>query len=206
MNSKSVRLLALAGVISVAGCGDDVTGTGGLSEAEAQELAAAVLTAAITSAFQVPVDLSPVDGPALAPYSFESEWEGTGECPLGGTAGIDAVMSISGDDETQESSVDYTISLIHNACVVQSSTGNFTLSGNPSLVMTMNAESDGEGSSSYEGSLNGAIDWQHDGRNGTCPIAYSFSGSASVTGSGSYSVNGNVCGTSIQQEFNYGTT
>jgi hypothetical protein len=206
VNSKSVRVLALASVISIAGCGDDVTGTDNLSEAEAQELAFAVLTAAFSSWSQVPVEPMSAAGPALVPYSYSETWEGTAPCAAGGTVAIDASFDASGDDETGAATIEMSLTQVHSACVVETAEGTFTLTGNPNVGVDLSIETEDGEALSFDGDIVGALDWQHDGRSGSCAIAYTFSANFSATGIGSFSVNGNVCGTSVQQEFTYGTT
>jgi hypothetical protein len=203
MKFKGTRFLALLGVLAVAACGDDPTGTSNLSEAEAQELAAAVLTAAFTSWSYVPTGPAMADGPALAPYEYSDSWEGTAPCAGGGNVAVSASVSAVGDDETGETDVDMELSQVHNNCVVQSGQQPFTLNGNPSLVVDLMLESDGDQSTSFDGGINGALDYEYDGRSGTCSIAYEFAGN--MTGStGSWSVNGNVCGVSVEQQLSFG--
>jgi hypothetical protein len=145
------------------------------------------------------------EGPALAPYDYSASWDGTATCPAGGNVAVAATIDHTGDDETGESTIEMVFTQVHNACVVTGSEGTFTLTGNPNLVVDLLLENDGEGLSSFEGDISGGLDWQHDGRDGTCSIAYAFSGTNNLnTGGASWSVSGNVCGVSMQQQFNVG--
>lgn len=207
MNSKSTRFLALLGVLAVAACGDDdPTGTVDLTEAEAQQLATAVLTTALTAFAQVPQQPAAlVDGPAMAPFEYANTWEGTVECAGGGTVSVQASVTSSGDTETGEAVVDMELTQVHSNCVVQSGAQPFTFTGNPSVVVEIMYESDGEGTVSYDGSITGALDFDFDGSSGTCTIDYNYMGTVNAnTGSGSYSLTGSVCGTSMNWQYNVG--
>lgn len=205
MKSKATKLLALLGVFALAACGDDdPTGTSNLTEAQAQEVASAVFTSAFLAWSQIPQEPpAAADGPAMAPYSYDFSWEGTAACPGGGTTSLVATVSSSGDTETQAGSADIEFTSVHDGCVVQSASGPIVLTGNPSVIVDLSYESDAEGNATFDGGINGALDYDFDGEDGTCAIAYSFSGSIAGE-STSFSVNGNVCGVSIQQQVNVG--
>jgi hypothetical protein len=204
MKSKATKLPALLTVFVVAACGDDPTGTSNLTEAQAQEVASAVFTSAFLAFTQIPQEPpTAADGPALAPYSHEFSWEGTAPCPGGGNASVVASGTSSGDTESLAGTADIEFTSVHNGCVVQSASGPITLNGNPSIVVDMSYESDAEGDVSFDGGINGAVDYAFDGEDGTCSIAYAFSGSVAGQ-STSFSVSGNVCGVSIEQQVNVG--
>lgn len=197
---SSVRYLALVAMTALAACGDDdgVSPTV-LSEAEATELASAVFSQSVFNAMAVdyqPPATAP-GGPQLASYSATVET--SGPCPMGGQAALTGAIDVETNDETGAGTLDYGLTVTHQSCVVQGDQGTqFTLNGNPNLVLEFTATTTGEGFGGFDGSLTGAVDFTTPDEQGTCQITYDFSGESSQSGF-SFSTNGNVCGHSISQ-------
>lgn len=198
---SNVRMLALAAMVAMVGCGEDDGLTAGtLTEAQAAELASAVFSQSLVDAmsvnYQQPAQ-SP-DGPQLATYTATVET--TGSCPLGGEVALGGNVGVETNDATGATDVDFTLTLVHAACVVQGEQGTrFTLTGNPSLVVDFLMSSDGQQNTSFDGSISGAVDYSlQDGEPGTCQIAYEFSGEGSANGF-SFQTNGTVCGADVSQ-------
>lgn len=192
---SNVRYLAIAAMIALAGCGEDGVSPGDLTEAEAQELAAAIFAQSFASALQLdyqPPAQAP-GGPALITYS--ESVEATGPCPLGGQVTLAGTVDGDVNDETGAGTFEFSVDLVHAACGVQGDEGTqFTLTGNPGLGFDFFLESDGEQNLSYTGDILGAIDWSTSDKEGSvCEIDYDFSGDFSA-GSISVSAEGRVCG------------
>lgn len=201
MKTWTVRLAALAAVFALGACGDDLTSTGEISEAEATALAGVIMENVIANTGSAP---SAVNGPQMVPFESNTSVEFAAECPLGGTVGIMGDASISGDTETEELAIGYTVSHTHNACRAMGENGNeFTLTGNPDLSMEISVEFVDE-VIDWGGTIEGAVDWSTEGREGTCVVDYQFEGSATLQQSASASVTGSVCGFTVSQSFSIG--
>lgn len=203
MNSKSVRVLTLLALTSVAACGETTLEPGELSEAEAMDMAGAVLFAAFSSTMAPPEQ----SGPSAAEYEYMANMDRTVDCPLGGDVAITADVEVSGESESQTARVAYSMTQTHNSCVVQSEGGRqFTLSGNPDLEFNIVVEADHqEGFIDWAGDVDGSIDWSTDGKEGSCVVAFEFGGglegqATSIGGS----MGGTVCGVQFQRTFSLG--
>lgn len=202
MKGYTVRFAALAAVFALGACDSALTSTGEMSEAEATELAGVIMENVMSNSSAPP---AAVDGPQLVPFSSETSVEYTAECPLGGTLAIMGDASISGDTETEELEIGYTVSHTHNMCSAMGENGSeFTLTGNPDLELDMSVELI-DGNVFWEGSIEGAVDWSTDGREGTCVVDYAFEGTATPQESMSASVTGSVCGFNLSHSFSMGT-
>jgi len=202
MKSYSVRLAALAAVFAFGACGETLTSTGDISEAEATALAGVIMENVIGNSGSIP---SAVNGPQLVPFEANTSVEFAAECPLGGTVAVMGDASVAGDTETEEFAVGYTVSHTHNACRAMGEDGSeFTLNGNPDLSLDMTVELVGE-TIDWDGSVDGAVDWMVDGREGTCVVDYQFSGAATLEQSVTANVTGTVCGFTVSQSFTVGS-
>lgn len=202
MKNYSVRITALAAVFALGACGESLTNTGDISEAEATALAGVIMENVIANSGSVP---AAVNGPQLVPFESNTSIEFTGECPLGGTVAVMGDASISGDTETEEAAIDYTVSHTHNACRAMGDDGSeFTLNGNPDLSLDMSVELVGE-TIDWDGSIEGAVDWAVDGREGTCVVDYAFVGTVTLQQAVTATVTGSVCGFTVSQSFSVGT-
>lgn len=207
MNRKSVRLLTLIAALGFAACGeDDVIVPGELEEAEAQDMVGVVLFATFNSSITPPSQPTPVaGGPAAVPFEFGADIETVVACPDGGDVAIMGEVVVEGDTESEAGRVEYGMSQVHNACVVTSDRGRtFTLWGNPGIEADFVVENDGQGLIEWGGSVVGTVDWQTDGREGTCQIAWEFSGSFNSDQSFDVMAAGTVCGVEVNREFRLG--
>ena len=143
MTRRTFGALALSLSIGLAACGDSGTdvGTDSLSEAEAAAIAQFIMSNTITAANSAQ---SSPDGPAMAPYTFESEVDFDAPCPLGGSVDVAATVSVSGDTEIQGASIAMAMTQVHKSCVGQhEETGQqFPLNGNPDLTVQFAVDTD----------------------------------------------------------------
>lgn len=195
---SSVRILTLAAVVSLAGC-DDPVGTSDLSESEATELAGAVFSQSLVDAmavdWQQPAQ-APA-GPQLASYTTTVATSGS--CPLGGDVALTGDIDVETDDQTGAGTLEFGLTLVHASCVVQGDQGTrFTLTGNPNLTLDFTASTDGESFGSFSGTIGGALDYATEADEGTCSIAYDFSGQSSQSGF-SFQTDGTVCGHEVSR-------
>lgn len=206
MNTKLVRLMALVAAVGFTACGEttDIV-PGELTEAEAADLAAVVLFATFNSTGAVPQPASPAGGPLMTPFTFASEFEGEVPCPFGGVVGVAASFEVSGDTENEAGHVEYSMTQIHDACVVESDAGRrFTLWGADDMSAAFSVVNNGQGVVEWSGSVQGGIRWETDGRGGTCEVGVEFSGRQEGDASATVNIGGLVCGLSVQQSLTVG--
>lgn len=198
--------MALIASVGFAACGESSDlEMGELTEAEAQDLAGVVLFAVFSGTGSVPQPTQGVNGPQAVPFEFTAELETEVECPLGGVVAVTADVAVSGDTDTEAAVIDYSMTQVHDACVVMSENERqFTLWGAPSLGVELFVESNGLGVVEWSGSIQGAVDWVTDGREGTCTVALEFGGFQEGDAAVSAELAGTVCGFTISQSVSIG--
>jgi hypothetical protein len=209
MMRSRLGTLGLVALLGLAACsdGDDPTGMEGLSEAQAQALAAAIFMQAYTLSATIPTGFSSVatmdDGPQAVPINQSAQ--GTLGCELGGSVSYTASIVGTVDDVTDAVDVTVTTQQDYDACRVSGGQETFTLDGTPGLTHTADITSDTSGNVYVSGMLRtGAtpVSWSSSGMSGTCAVVLDYTGSSTVTGSGSFSVSGTVCGVLFGQDIN----
>jgi len=207
MNNNSVRILAMVASVGFAACGESSEVVmSELTEIEAQDLAGVVLLATFNSTGDVPQPPLPsAGGPQTVPFSFGAEFETVVQCPLGGLVNVAASLEVTGNTESDAGHIEYTMTQIHNACVVTSENGRtFTLWGNPDMSVAFSVDNDGMGVVEWGGSIQGTIDWETEGREGSCTVQMEFSGRDATDSAMTASMSGTVCGFSISQSLSIG--
>ncbi len=202
--TRFVTLFTL--VAFAAGCSSDDGGSGleegDLSTPEAEALVNALFSLTFTTGFEATTKggqaaaMSPAEVPISLPTQSASF---TGSCPLGGTVGVSADYSGTYDDQTFEFDISMNLTETHNGCVVQdvSSGRRFTIDGNPSLTTSLNMQYDPSGTYSLDGSYDGNLSWDTNGKRGSCRISATFSSSGNQSGSGSFTMSGTMCGIAV---------
>lgn len=197
---SNVRVIALAAMLTLAGCGDDGVTPNTLSQEQATELASAVFSQSLAEALSLDLEwpAQTADGPQLATYSETVEV--SGPCPLGGQVALTGAIDGETDDATGAGTFDFTLSIAHAACMVQGEQGTqFTLTGNPSIVLDLSMTTDGQEGFTLSGSMNGLVDYAIEGGdNGSCQFAYGFSGESSASGF-AFQTTGTVCGVDVSR-------
>lgn len=207
MSPGIVRFFSLVGVLAFVACGDDdSTSVNPLTEDEAADLAAVVLANVVTTVSDVDTEpaMAP-EGPALVPYTYTTSFESAVPCALGGQVALNGAIDVSGDDETGETTLEYSVTHVHASCVVESEAGRvFTLTGNPGITMQVTAEQlSVESPTTVDGGVNGSLDWSFDDRSGTCSVALDFGGTAGDQ-SISFGLEGSICNTTVEQNVTVG--
>ena len=204
MNRMHVRGAAIALILAAGACDDSPTNVGDLSQAEAEALAEVVGAQVVNGAFSSRMQGGQA-GPAAAPVSYEESVSFTAEGEMGGTVAVNSDFSGQADDETGEGSFSFTLSQIHDGCVAESEDGIvFTLWGNPSVTAQLDMEVADE-ILSFDGSFDGAVDWETEDREGTCTIDVTFS--VDLDGgmeTGAAQMQGSVCGIDFSKSVNVG--
>ena len=148
--------------------------------------------------------------PGAVPTGFSKQVEPSGTvvpCPSGGEVAINASVLVEGDTDSEAGRIEWGMSQVHNACAAVSDDGRaFMLwaHDDEGLVANFVVENDGQGLVEWVGSVTGMIDWQTDGKEGTCEIAYEFSGELVGEESFSGSAAGTVCGVQVSESFQIG--
>ena len=195
---QRLRLMILTAAVAVAACGESTGLVGDITEEEATELAAVVFMTAFMSAPEPQSEPAPVGGPQMAPYSYSEDVEVSAECALDGFADVSGSLDVQGDTQSEAGRTEYVLTLEHQGCTAASPNDVvFTLHGAPSVTLHLVAENDGQGNVTLEGSLDGAVAWAAEGRDGgVCDVDITFDGAISAE-SVSFAVHGSICRHSI---------
>jgi len=184
---------AVAVVLGACSDSDDPAGIeGGLSQAEAATLAAAMSGEALGSTDgQIP-------GAALSPAAvpFDVNLALTLPCPLGGEVSFEGQVSGDFDVEAETLAVNVTASQVHAGCAVDAEGVTVTVTGNPGLEFSSQLTAAGNPPvGTQSATLSGAFDWSaSDGRAGTCDVSLTATRDlANETGSAA----GAFCGHSL---------
>ncbi len=204
MNRNIFRsLTVLAAGVAFAACGETDLIPSELNEAEASDLAGAVMLATFSATGEQPAPAP--GGPAAAPYTYDASVESDVQCPMGGLVAVTADVLVEGDTESDAVEVDYSMTQVHDACVVVSENDRrFTLWGNPGLELDVHVWSDGAGVVEWGGSVVGAVDWVTDGRDGTCEVALEFGARVEAQESLDAELAGMVCGFQVSRNLTVG--
>ena len=192
----------VAVALLLAACGDDAAGPDDtLTDAEAAALAEVVLGLTLDASLRSQPLSVPVPAPARAPVPIDLTFAFEPNCPLGGTMEVDLEVVGVVDPETEAGDLTMTLVEVPHACVVrhEDSGRHFTLDGAPAVTVTVDAVSDGSGTTTLEGAYEGALDWAtDDDRGGTCAFDLVFAGTGNdVTDQGSGTLQGTVCGIDV---------
>lgn len=210
MKRYRVWTLALVAAVGLAACsgGDDSTGPSGdeLSAPEAEALAAVIASEALglgLEQFSGSGGLAPSGSAASEPQDISiDEFTIEGPCELGGTVTLTMSWSGTADYEVGNIDLSWNVTQVHDSCVLQEDQYEFTLTGDPDISMTWDMQVTENESFDISGGYGGAVQWSlSDGRSGRCTVDVSFSATGNwATGSGTTTVNGHVCGVSVDQQ------
>jgi hypothetical protein len=180
----------------VAGCGGD-----GPTDSEEQLTARASSDLAVAVAEQaegVRVARTDESGPA-DPSGSDSSFGGTilfsraRACPLGGQATMAGRLARDFEPEGQELTVDFSMTIVHDDCVVGSGSGSLTLTGAPGLdVQATYRQVDGELAGPQRATVEGVVEWRAtSGASGSCGISVE---AVLDPADATLSVRGDACG------------
>jgi hypothetical protein len=204
------RTTILAAAVLLTACADSTEPEGGLTKDEAGSLAAAILNLSLDASLESGGDgpfaapgAGPAAAPSAAPSSFSEHFSGEGPCALGGTMFADVTASGSFDDATQSGSLDFKVEAKHHGCQVKTEEGRlFTIDGKPSIKAELHMVAKQGKALELSGSYDGDVDWQSDGKSGSCHFDLDFSGSVDMnTDKAAATMKGKACGATISHEF-----
>jgi hypothetical protein len=196
MFKQSYLVGSAALLLAVAACDSSTSPSGGISQADANQLAAdmdAVATLgesdfALGPAFSVNVDGAGSSASVSVPIAINNSFSVTKQCPKGGQVAIAGTTVGTGDRATHSLTLDVDATRTDTNCAFETRNGVLTLSGNPNIVYEghlniVNAALSGLQTQTHVGSLT----WSRPGGSGTCDVnlASSFdpaTHTATVTG------------------------
>lgn len=202
MRARLSALLCAGLLIATAGCDNDplqITDT--LTEDEASALATALFGLTLDASLSGVGGSS--DGPAAVPQQFETSFDVSGPCPLGGSLAVEVDMAGSFDPETEVGTFELDMLETHQSCVVADpETGQeYTVSGSPNLLVEVDLAVEGT-AFDVTGGYGGAVDWATGTRNGTCVVELAFTGTGDTeVGAGSATISGSICGVDVSGSF-----
>jgi hypothetical protein len=199
--SRSLIGLTTALALTVAACGDSLTGTdAGVEELTDAEVAAFVdVFFGAFDAAEADIDAQEAAAaPAQAPQSFNFSAEVSVPCESG-SLDVTGTIAVTFDDVTEHEDGRFEVSINPMGCVVSegtntSGTSTFTIDGDPrvDIVVEFTVDEDGE---HVEGSMDGGFSFESsDGRSGSCAIDVSFSFVSDGVSVGVTTVSGTICG------------
>lgn len=195
------RLLAAlcglaVGGLAVAGCGGD--GPTDSDERLGARASADLAMAVAEQAEGVLVARTDESGPADSTGS-DTSFGGTvlfsraRACPRGGQATMAGRLARNFEPEGQELTVDFSMTIVHEDCVVGSGSGSLTLTGAPGLdVQAAYRQVDGRLAGPQRATVEGDVEWRSpSGASGSCGIAVEAVLEPADT---TLSVQGEACG------------
>lgn len=196
MFKQSYLVGGAALLLAVAACDSSTGLSGGISQADANQLAAdmdAVATLGesdfgLGPSFSVNVGGAGSSAAVSVPIAINNSFSVTRQCPKGGQVAIAGTTVGSGDRATHSLTLEVNATRTDTECAFETRNGVLTLSGNPNIVYKgnlniVNAALSGLQTQTHVGSFT----WSRPGGSGTCDvnIASSFdpaTRTATVTG------------------------
>ena len=179
MIKQSYLLCGAALVLAAAACSDSTGVKGGLSQADAAQLAADIdATSSMGTAdlglgavFSVNVGESGASATTSVPFPINNQFTVTKQCPRGGQVVIAGGITGTGDRTTHSLTLDANAKRTDTSCAFDTRDGVLMLSGNPDLNYTghlniVNAQLSGLQTQTHKGSFT----WSRTGGSGTCDV------------------------------------
>ena len=182
MRKQFYLVCSAAIVVAAAACSDSTGVNAGISQADANQLAADMDNVATLSptdfgpgvSFSIGVDQVASAGAAtttLAPFPINTTFTVTKQCPRGGQVVIDGSIVGTGDRTTHSLTVDANATRTDTNCAFDTKDGVLTINGNPNLKFTghvniVNGVPTGPQTQTHKGSFT----WSRTGGSGTCDV------------------------------------
>jgi hypothetical protein len=167
-------------VVAITGCSDSTGLAGGLSQADANQLAADMDAVAslgtaefgLGATFSVGVSGSGAQtAVASTPVPINNQFTVTKQCPQGGSVALAGGVVGSGDRSTHSLTLDANATRTDANCAFSTKDGVLTVNGNPNLSYTghlsiVNGALSGVQTQTHKGSFT----WSRTGGSGTCDV------------------------------------
>lgn len=200
MLKQSYLVCSAALVLAAVACTDSTGVSGGISQADANQLAAdldansALGTGdvGLGAVFSVSVDGSGSASVTSVPFPIDNQFSVTRQCPRGGQVAIAGGIVGTGDRTTHSLTLDANATRTDASCAFDTRDGVLTISGNPKLDYTghlniVNAALSGLQTQTHKGSFT----WSRTGGSGTCDVDITSSFDPTTHTS---TVSGSFCG------------
>jgi hypothetical protein len=203
MLKQSYLVCSAALLLAVAACNDS-TGVSGITQADANQLAADMdaVTAfgandfGQAASFSMSVDPSGASAAATsAPFPINTQFTVTKACPRGGQVVVAGGVTGTGDRATHNLTLDAAATRTDTDCAFDTRNGVLTLNGNPNIAYTghlniVNAVLSGPQTQTHKGSFK----WARTGGSGTCDVDLTSSFDPSTH---TVTVTGTFCGIAV---------
>lgn len=187
-------------LLVAAGCGGPTDSGGTINSEEAGDLALAVAVQAGDVLAARTEDSAPAGDPEAAGSTLEGSvlFSRARACDLGGKATMAGRLKRNFEPEGQELTVEFSMTVVHDACIVRSGERTVTLSGAPGLdVRADYRQVEGRFDGVQRASVEGEVDWSAgEGVTGTCVLSLE---TELDPGEGALAVRGEACGTSVDR-------
>ena len=180
MHKQSYLVCGAALLLAAVACSDSTGLKNGISQADANQLAADIDGSAsfgssdfgLGPSFSVSIDGSGASAAATsAPFPINNTFTVTKQCPRGGQTTFDGSITGTGDRVTHNLTLDANATRTDTNCAFDTRDGVLTLSGNPNLTFTghlniVNGVLSGLQTQTHKGSFT----WSRPGASGTCEV------------------------------------
>ena len=204
MLKQSYLVCSAALVLAAAACSDSTGLNGGISQADANQLAAdldgnstlGTSDVGLGAVFSISVDGSGSSASvAAAPVPINNQFTVTRQCPRGGQVVIAGSVIGSGDRVAHNLTLDATATRTDTNCAFDTRNGVLTLNGNPNIAYTghlnvVNAALSGVQTQTHKGSFT----WARTGGSGTCDVDITSSYDPSTR---TVTIIGSFCGRAV---------
>ena len=201
---KQSYLVCSAGlVLAIAACSDSTGVSTGISQADANQLAAdmdATSTLGTTdmglgASFSVTVDGSGSAASVSAPVPIDNQFTITKQCPKGGQVVIAGRTTGTGDRTTHSLSLEAVATRTDTDCAFDTRRGVLTINGNPNIafdgkINIVNGAFSGLQTATHKGSFK----WARTGASGTCDVDLTSSFDPATH---TVTVTGTFCGRTV---------
>ena len=212
MLKQSYLACTAALVLAAAACSDSTGVNGGISQADANQLAADVDATSTLSAtdfgpsasFSIGVDGSGSSASiATAPFPINTTFTVTKQCPRGGQVVFDGSIVGTGDRSTHSLTLDANATRTDTNCAFDTKDGVLTISGNPNLTFKghlniVNGVPTGPQTQQHKGSFT----WSRTGGSGTCDVDITSSFDPATH---TRTITGSFCGHAINVTKTHGS-
>jgi len=179
MLKQSYLVCSAALVLAVAACDQSTGLSGGISQADANQLAAdmdAVSTlgtsdVGLGATFSVNVGNGSASASVSAPININNQFTVTHQCPKGGQVELAGTVIGTGDRTTHNLTLEANATRTDTDCAFQTRDGVLTLNGNPNIVYKGNLNIVGGLLSGVQTQTHkGSFTWARVGGSGTCDV------------------------------------
>lgn len=180
MLKQSYLVCSAALLLAAAACSDSTGLNGGISQADANQLAADIDASSnlgtgdvgLGATFSIGVDGSgSAAAITLVPFPINNQFTVTKQCPRGGQVVIAGSVTGTGDRTTHSLTLDANATRTDTNCAFDTRDGILTISGNPNIAYTghlniVNGALSGLQTQTHKGSFT----WSRTGGSGTCDV------------------------------------